>query len=277
MAEAAPTKKDVEKKEQHLRESIAKNYLHIKHVEAQLAQLQSQLNLTTGPKKSALEMLRKKIEAKNEQVVAARQKFVSAQKVAEQAQEVLTSHERSKEQLCQELHLLVHQSATAELNKVEQLTKQLEQLNRGSLTDSPGATEQALAQGVVLNKGTSSADEAAAATIQQQVLAAADAAHQVSPASSQAPTPTHAPTTHYFVSQHCQSQPLKAVKAQPSSQGQQARQPQAVPAKQAVQHAQQIGRKKSHHNRRQLVPFTDEAFSPQVASDTAGGFTGFES
>ncbi len=54
----------------------------------------------------------------------------TALQVAEQAQEVLTSHERSKEQLCQELHLLVHQSATAELNKLEQLTKQLEQLNR---------------------------------------------------------------------------------------------------------------------------------------------------
>ena len=54
----------------------------------------------------------------------------TALQVAEQAQEGLTSHERSKEQLCQELHLLVHQSATAELNKLEQLTKQLEQLNR---------------------------------------------------------------------------------------------------------------------------------------------------
>ena len=62
--------------------SIAKNYSHIKNVEAQLAQLQLQLNLTSGPKKSALEMLRKKIEAKNEQVVAARQKFMSAQKVS---------------------------------------------------------------------------------------------------------------------------------------------------------------------------------------------------
>lgn len=49
--------------------------------------------------------------------------------VAEQAEEVLKWHESSKEQLCQELHLLVHQSATAELNKLEQLTKQLDQLN----------------------------------------------------------------------------------------------------------------------------------------------------
>ena len=48
---------------------------------------------------------------------------------AEQAEDTLRGHERSKEQLCQELHLLVHQSATAELNKLEQLTKQLDQLN----------------------------------------------------------------------------------------------------------------------------------------------------
>ena len=48
---------------------------------------------------------------------------------ADQAEDVLREHERSKEQLCQELHLLVHQSATAELNKLEQLTKQLDQLN----------------------------------------------------------------------------------------------------------------------------------------------------
>ena len=48
---------------------------------------------------------------------------------AEQAEEVLQCHERSKEQLCQELHLLVHQSATAELTKLEHLTKQLDQLN----------------------------------------------------------------------------------------------------------------------------------------------------
>lgn len=49
--------------------------------------------------------------------------------VAEQAEEVLKAHERSKEQLCQELNLLVHQSATAELNKLEQLAQQLESLN----------------------------------------------------------------------------------------------------------------------------------------------------
>lgn len=59
---------------------------------------------------------------------ASSQKSVLSQ-IAEEAAEVLRSHERSKEQLCQELNLLVHQSATAELNKLEQLTQQLESLN----------------------------------------------------------------------------------------------------------------------------------------------------
>ena len=58
--------------------SIAKNYSHIKSVENQLAELQLQLNLTSGPKKSALEMLRRKIETKNELVAAAKQKFAAA-------------------------------------------------------------------------------------------------------------------------------------------------------------------------------------------------------
>ena len=58
--------------------SIANNYSHIKSVEHQLAELQLQLNLTSGPKKSALEMLRRKIETKNELVAAAKQKFAAA-------------------------------------------------------------------------------------------------------------------------------------------------------------------------------------------------------
>ena len=40
-----------------------------------------QLRLTSGPKKSALELLRRKIEAQNESVLAARQESVAAAKV----------------------------------------------------------------------------------------------------------------------------------------------------------------------------------------------------
>lgn len=60
--------------------------------------------------------------------------------IAEAAEQELRAHERSKEQLCQELNLLVHQSATAELNKLEQLTKQLDNLN-GSVRNCSKAAE----------------------------------------------------------------------------------------------------------------------------------------
>lgn len=74
--------------------SIAKNYSHIKSVENQLADLQLQLNLTSGPKKSALEMLRRKIEAKNELVTAARQQYAAAKQASHHAycQYVLAKH-----------------------------------------------------------------------------------------------------------------------------------------------------------------------------------------
>ncbi len=45
------------------------------------AELQMQLKLTSGPKKSALLMLRKKIEVQNDKVLAARESFHAARKV----------------------------------------------------------------------------------------------------------------------------------------------------------------------------------------------------
>ena len=50
-------------------------------VERELAGLQLDLKLTSGPKKSALELLRRKIEMQNENVVMARGKFQAARKV----------------------------------------------------------------------------------------------------------------------------------------------------------------------------------------------------
>lgn len=55
-----------------------------------------QLKLTSGPKKSALLMLRKKIEAQNEKVLAARENFLAARKVAPHPRPVLhTSSHRT--------------------------------------------------------------------------------------------------------------------------------------------------------------------------------------
>ncbi len=60
---------------------IQNNYSRIKDVERELSGLQMQLKLSTGPKRSALMMLRKKIELQNERVLAARERQKTAKKV----------------------------------------------------------------------------------------------------------------------------------------------------------------------------------------------------
>ena len=132
---------------------IANNYTRIKDVERELGGLQMQLKLSTGPKKSALMMIRKKIELQNERVLAARDRQRAAKKVGylllhaasinqnrmllnrtsqqkyvlqvfETAEEALKAEEQVKERLCQELNLLVQQSAHAQLEKLEQVSLQ---------------------------------------------------------------------------------------------------------------------------------------------------------
>jgi hypothetical protein len=56
--------------------------------------------------------------------------FAVLSQVADTAEESLQVEERLKEQLCQELNLLVQQSAHAQLDKLEMLTQRLEALNQ---------------------------------------------------------------------------------------------------------------------------------------------------
>lgn len=60
---------------------IASNYSRVRDVERELSQLQLQLKITAGPKRSALEHLRKKIELQNIKVVAARDRNRVAKQV----------------------------------------------------------------------------------------------------------------------------------------------------------------------------------------------------
>ncbi|CAK0734975.1 hypothetical protein CVIRNUC_000510 [Coccomyxa viridis] len=124
------SEKIIEEKERHLRECIQNNYSRIKDVERELSGLQMQLKLSTGPKKSALMMLRKKIEVQNDRVLAARAAQKAAKKVFEAADETLKEEDAVKERLCSELNMLVQQSAHAQLEKLEQLTARLERMNR---------------------------------------------------------------------------------------------------------------------------------------------------
>ena len=64
--------------------------------------------------------------------------------VAEAAEEALKAQEAAKDRLCQELNLLVQQSANAQLQRLEELTQKIEVLNRGflSTSQSSGAAVQ---------------------------------------------------------------------------------------------------------------------------------------
>ena len=71
----------IESKERELQGCIAMNYNRVREVEKELSQLQLQLRITAGPKRSALELIRKKIELQNAKVVLARDRHKFAQQV----------------------------------------------------------------------------------------------------------------------------------------------------------------------------------------------------
>lgn len=138
----------IEQKEQQLKDSIQRNYSKLKGVEKELEGLQLQLRLTSGPKKSALELLRKKIESQNEKVVASRSKFAAAKRFMLAVEKELKEAEAVKAQLCSELNLLVHQSTHAQLAKLQQLSLQLEGLEAASRNGEPQRVDSTTLRGV---------------------------------------------------------------------------------------------------------------------------------
>ena len=79
-------------------------------------------------------------------------------KVAEAAEEVLKAEEAKKDKLCQELNLLVQQSAHAQLERLEQLTQRMESLNRGFVQTAGGSQE---VSGTTQEQGSSAHDKLA--------------------------------------------------------------------------------------------------------------------
>ncbi|GIL88391.1 hypothetical protein Vretimale_15026 [Volvox reticuliferus] len=121
----------LEQKERELIESIALNYGRIREVERELGNVQLQLKLTSGPKKHALELLRKKIEAQNERVAYVRTRHTAAKAAYERLDAELKQEEAVKDQLCSELNTLVQQAAKAQMEKLEELKANLECLYSG--------------------------------------------------------------------------------------------------------------------------------------------------
>ena len=68
-----------------------------------------------------------------------------------------------KDQLCQELNLVVQESAHAQVNKLEQLTARLEQLGGGIVGGTPGANNLLALKATVTADAAAATAEAAAA------------------------------------------------------------------------------------------------------------------
>ncbi|KAI4363633.1 hypothetical protein MLD38_019825 [Melastoma candidum] len=125
----AYTEKIIEEEQLQLRKYIQENYSKIRDVEKELASLSMEMKLTAGPKKAALELLRKKIEASTEKVRIAKQKEEQARKVWEAASQTLKEEEQLKQKLCDDLTNLVQESSNSQFARLEELKRRLTALN----------------------------------------------------------------------------------------------------------------------------------------------------
>ncbi|KAG9452118.1 hypothetical protein H6P81_005022 [Aristolochia fimbriata] len=135
----AYTEKVIEEEQLQLKRYIEENYSKIRDVEREFANLTMELKLTAGPKKAALELLRKKIESSTERIRAAKAKEEQARKMWEAALKVVQDEEEVKQKLCDDLNCLVQESTTSQFSRLEELKRRLEALNptRASTFDAP--------------------------------------------------------------------------------------------------------------------------------------------
>ncbi|KAI0500858.1 hypothetical protein KFK09_019076 [Dendrobium nobile] len=125
----AYTEKVIEEEQLQLKRYIKENYSKIRDVERELENLTLELKLTAGPKKAALEHMRKKIELVNERLRAAKLKEEQAKKAWEAAAQVVKDEEAAKQKLCDDLNQLVQESANTQYSRLEELKRRLEALN----------------------------------------------------------------------------------------------------------------------------------------------------
>ncbi|KAL3650464.1 aci13 [Castilleja foliolosa] len=108
----AYTEKIIEEEQLQLRKYIEENYTKIRDVERELANLSMEMKLTAGPKKAALEHLRKKIEISTERIHVAKLKEGEAKKAWEAAAKAVQDEEAIKQKLCEDLSSLSKKVAT---------------------------------------------------------------------------------------------------------------------------------------------------------------------
>ncbi|XP_007038538.2 PREDICTED: uncharacterized protein LOC18605463 [Theobroma cacao] len=125
----AYTEKIIEEEQLQLKKYIEENYSKIRDVERELSNLTMEMKLTAGPKKAALEHLRKKIEMSTERIHIAKQKEEQARKIWEAAVKALNDEEAIKQKLCEDLNNLVQESSNSQFARLEELKRRLEALN----------------------------------------------------------------------------------------------------------------------------------------------------
>ncbi|KAH6783866.1 junctophilin-like protein [Perilla frutescens var. hirtella] len=125
----AYTEKIIEAEQLQLRKYIEENYSKIRDIERELANLTLEMKLTSGPKKVALELMRKKIEMSTERIHVAKLKEGEAKKAWEAAAKAVQEEEAIKDKLCGDLNNLVKESSNAQLSRLEELKRRLEALN----------------------------------------------------------------------------------------------------------------------------------------------------
>ncbi|KAK6936382.1 hypothetical protein RJ641_033412 [Dillenia turbinata] len=133
----AYTEKKIEEEQLQLKKYIKENYSKIRDVERELENLTMELKLTAGPKKAALEHMRKKIEMSTERIRVAKLKEEQARKVWEAALQTVKDEEAVKQKLCEDLNQLVQESSNTQFSRLEELKRRLEALNpsRASVSD----------------------------------------------------------------------------------------------------------------------------------------------
>ncbi|KAI3749009.1 hypothetical protein L6452_12516 [Arctium lappa] len=125
----AHTERMIEEEQLQLRKYIQENYSKIRDVEKELTNLTMEMKLTAGPKKAALEHMRKKIELSTERIRVAKLKEEEAKKALEAASKVVKDEEALKQKLCEDLNNLVQESSSSQFARLEELKRRLEALN----------------------------------------------------------------------------------------------------------------------------------------------------
>ncbi|KAK6117560.1 hypothetical protein DH2020_048688 [Rehmannia glutinosa] len=115
---------------------IEENYSKIRDVERELSNLTMEMKLTAGPKKAALEHMRKKIEMSTERIRLAKLKEEQAKKAWEAAAKAVQDEEAIKQKLCEDLNNLVQESSNSQLSRLEELKRRLEAMNPNRASSS---------------------------------------------------------------------------------------------------------------------------------------------